>query len=782
MESNSLNRSSSRAGDESSRQGEDARQRKRRNRNISTNAENGSDTVSMSAGTSSYGTAALHSVSVSRSSQDEGLSQLPGGLSPAVSSFLAPSSRSQGGGDATSTAVPSTFRISQSMDTSSASSRALPTELNLNQTSAATMAGTAGLGGLSAPDLLHMLALLQQASGSSTTNLQPPQASQNQPWNQQPSLGGLVSLISGAGNMSSPPLFAPAGASGLSSSAPVSNSPQQQHPASAANNLLSLLQQQLQHQQPPMAAAPAVSSGTETGNHSTSVGSGDVDDMAGPSSSSAGPMPAAPEESPRSNKKRKRTLPMTDRSGAPKKDSKKKKKMKSPKAAPAAGAGAGNPFLLPCRARGMPPDHNFRNAHFVIPPDVQHGEELICSYEACRLGGIKFRYCEICSLPVAKRNFNQRHSHGRKHVATIHSTWAANMETPAVTAAVAATFGEAPPPAAKARSQSESTSTEDESKDTSSSESKQPRNKVRSLSTSSFASDTDQAVKGPVSSHSPDEESASTIPPSSGGTAEEVVGDPQAATASAQQRDDPPTTDSGAASDHHPPSTTEDSGSDDYGRKQKASNSHGKLGQKKVTVYSSAEKKKAKRKNKRKREKRRRQRRELRKSRIENVARVLLEPNPDIPIDRQYRWATLLGSRPDMQDSDRMSAWLLEVMAVSDKKCPLRQPGISSLTSESEGEEAEKVVGEDAKSASTSTEEKDSTSTMTTTNDPSSGTDLEDEGKHEKHSRKRSHHKTAASNENVAAASEFVAKRPKPTETTSSSDDQEPSRDGSDTS
>jgi len=632
-----------------------------------------------------------------------------------------------------------------------------------------------------------MLALLQQASGSSTTNLQPPQASQNQPWNQQPSLGGLVSLISGAGNMSSPPLFAPAGASGLSSSAPVSNSPQQQHPASAANNLLSLLQQQLQHQQPPMAAAPAVSSGTETGNHSTSVGSGDVDDMAGPSSSSAGPMPAAPEESPRSNKKRKRILPMSDRSGAAatKSSQKSKKKKKRSEAAssshnktapPAGGTGAGNPFLLPCRARGMPPDHNFRNAHFVIPSDVQHGEELICSYEACRHGGIKFRYCATCSLPVAKRNFNQRHSHGREHVATIHSTWAANMDTPAVTAAVAATFGEAPlSSGSAAKAQSEPTSTEEESEDTSSAEFKQRRKQKRSPSTSPFSSDTDQAVKIP--------ESGSAIPPNSGGKTEEIVGGPQATSAHAQQGEDPPSTDSGAASDHQLPSSTEDSESYDQNRKQRASSSLSKLGQKEVTVYSSSEKKKARRKKKKsKREKRRRQRRELRKSRIENVARVLLEPNPDIPIDRQYRWATLLGSRPDMQDSDRMSAWLLEVMAVSDKKCPLRQPGISSLTSESEGEEAEKVVGEDAKSASTSTEEKDSTSTMTTTNDPSSGTDLEDEGKHEKHSRKRSHHKTAASNENVAAASEFVAKRPKPTETTSSSDDQEPSRDGSDTS
>lgn len=62
-------------------------------------------------------------------------------------------------------------------------------------------------------------------------------------------------------------------------------------------------------------------------------------------------------------------------------------------------------------------------------------------------------------------------------------------------------------------------------------------------------------------------------------------------------------------------------------------------------------------------------------------ANLLLEPNPDIPLDRQCRWATLLGSRPDMVDSDRMSSWLLEVMAISDPQHPLRQQaGTSSLT------------------------------------------------------------------------------------------------------
>jgi hypothetical protein len=49
----------------------------------------------------------------------------------------------------------------------------------------------------------------------------------------------------------------------------------------------------------------------------------------------------------------------------------------------------------------------------VIPENVEHGEELICSYFACRNAGIKFRYCTHCKVPVAKRNFRKRHKHGK---------------------------------------------------------------------------------------------------------------------------------------------------------------------------------------------------------------------------------------------------------------------------------------------------------------------------------------------------------------------------------
>jgi len=43
---------------------------------------------------------------------------------------------------------------------------------------------------------------------------------------------------------------------------------------------------------------------------------------------------------------------------------------------------------------------------------MKHGEELFCSYKACRNGGVKFRFCSVCQVPVAKRNFRQRHMHG----------------------------------------------------------------------------------------------------------------------------------------------------------------------------------------------------------------------------------------------------------------------------------------------------------------------------------------------------------------------------------
>jgi hypothetical protein len=52
-----------------------------------------------------------------------------------------------------------------------------------------------------------------------------------------------------------------------------------------------------------------------------------------------------------------------------------------------------------------------QNAHFILGKTIQHGEKLVCSYPACRAGGVKFCMCTHCNFPVAKRNFRVRHHH-----------------------------------------------------------------------------------------------------------------------------------------------------------------------------------------------------------------------------------------------------------------------------------------------------------------------------------------------------------------------------------
>jgi hypothetical protein len=68
---------------------------------------------------------------------------------------------------------------------------------------------------------------------------------------------------------------------------------------------------------------------------------------------------------------------------------------------------------VPCTARRMPPDHNCETAVFVLHKNMKHGEHLICSYPRCRDEGVKFCYCSLCGIPVAKRNFKSRHDHSR---------------------------------------------------------------------------------------------------------------------------------------------------------------------------------------------------------------------------------------------------------------------------------------------------------------------------------------------------------------------------------
>lgn len=67
---------------------------------------------------------------------------------------------------------------------------------------------------------------------------------------------------------------------------------------------------------------------------------------------------------------------------------------------------------VPCKARGMGDDHS-ANAFFLIPENAPHGTLVVCSHRACNESGRRFRYCAVCELPCAKRNFSRRHSHGK---------------------------------------------------------------------------------------------------------------------------------------------------------------------------------------------------------------------------------------------------------------------------------------------------------------------------------------------------------------------------------
>lgn len=68
---------------------------------------------------------------------------------------------------------------------------------------------------------------------------------------------------------------------------------------------------------------------------------------------------------------------------------------------------------MPCKARSVPENHNAETAYFDIPADIEHGCTLICSHPQCAASGRRFRFCKFCDLPVAKRNFQRRHSHGQ---------------------------------------------------------------------------------------------------------------------------------------------------------------------------------------------------------------------------------------------------------------------------------------------------------------------------------------------------------------------------------
>jgi len=69
--------------------------------------------------------------------------------------------------------------------------------------------------------------------------------------------------------------------------------------------------------------------------------------------------------------------------------------------------------VIPCRARGMPMDHSGHTAFFEITKGMAHGSHLICSHAVCRDSGVKFLYCAVCDMPVARRSFRSQHLHGK---------------------------------------------------------------------------------------------------------------------------------------------------------------------------------------------------------------------------------------------------------------------------------------------------------------------------------------------------------------------------------
>jgi len=67
--------------------------------------------------------------------------------------------------------------------------------------------------------------------------------------------------------------------------------------------------------------------------------------------------------------------------------------------------------VFPCRARGMPLDHNAKTAYFELLEAIEHGDDLKCAHPLCQGQGVKFQFCMYCDRPVAKRNFRNRHLH-----------------------------------------------------------------------------------------------------------------------------------------------------------------------------------------------------------------------------------------------------------------------------------------------------------------------------------------------------------------------------------
>ena len=85
-----------------------------------------------------------------------------------------------------------------------------------------------------------------------------------------------------------------------------------------------------------------------------------------------------------------------------------------------------SPRRFPCKARNVCDSHTADAAYIELPANAPHGLTLFCSHPKCCETGRAFRWCGVCQLIVAKRNFMMRHSHGLLRSRRSHATMLEN--------------------------------------------------------------------------------------------------------------------------------------------------------------------------------------------------------------------------------------------------------------------------------------------------------------------------------------------------------------------
>ncbi len=274
----------------------------------------------------------------------------------------------------------------------------------------------------------------------------------------------------------------------------------------------------------------------------------------------------------------------------------------------------------------------------------------MCSYEACRHAGIKFQYCARCRIPVAKRNFNQRHSHGLpRGVTTVQSTCSKVKNTSIPAAAATSTFGD---------------------------------NFQSSVPVVEHSSTSRRGIHANIQTDK-DDDSTSSSTSCSNNVDNHIANDLEKDEKKRQ---------TGSSKDGNEDDELETESSSSL--QTEASPSRNAISTPEDSDFSSETQKKAKRRLETRRgpkmeistvsvhpDKQQQLRKNVTRDRVDSTEvhpPLLVEPNAEISMERQWRWASLLSKRPDIDDSDRMSTWLAEVMAVSDCQHPLRHPGTSS--------------------------------------------------------------------------------------------------------